>query len=288
MANRISSTHVLSSIFSTVLFFASFTTLATTSATTLATEKQASVSLGDMKKNNDTQLRNNISQTLKQVLVQKNERKSNQLPALMNNTKSVEFSGKTRSEIINSQRLKSTLQKSAKQSASSRTLPDFAIYGATSYWQDDYDYDGYHKTFSVTFDADLYSYDNNSLAEVYAVLYLSRNGGDWVEYHTTNNFIIEGDSDLDEYEVFTTLISGYPPSEYDVLIDLYIEGYSEIVATYSSDDTNALYALPLESEDYDEPYVEVIEVVDGGSMSALALLLFLVFAYRYFLKIEEN
>lgn len=160
---------------------------------------------------------------------------------------------------------------------------DFTIYGATTLLQDDYDGDGFYQTFSVIFDADIYSYTNNQFGEVYALLYISKNGGPWTHYFTTDTFIIEGDTDLDEYEVITTFLSGYSSDHYDVLIDLYQEGYSELVATYSSDDSNALYALTLESADYDEPYIEVIEV-RGGSIYWLALLLL----SAYLIRLKSN
>jgi len=151
---------------------------------------------------------------------------------------------------------------------------DFTIYGAASFLLEDYDGDGFYQTFSVAFDADIYS--GSQFGEVYAQLYISKNGGSWTHYFTTNSFIIEGDTDLDEYEVITTFLSGYASDHYDVLIDLYQVGYNDVVATYSSDDSNTLYALPLESADYDEPYLEVVEVVavnEGGSMSISILCL---------------
>jgi hypothetical protein len=150
---------------------------------------------------------------------------------------------------------------------------DFSIYGATTLLQEDYDNDGFYQTFSVIFDADIVSYTANQLGEVYAFMYISKNGGPWTHYYTTDNFLIDGDTDLDEYEVMTTFLSGYSTGYYDILIDLYQEGYNEVVATYSSDDSNALYALPLESADYDEPY---IEVKNGGSFSISIILFFLV------------
>ena len=165
---------------------------------------------------------------------------------------------------------------------------DFSIYGATSLLEDDYDGDGFYQTFSVSFDADIYSYTENQWGEVYALLYISKNGGPWTHYFTTDNFLIEGDTDLDEYEVITTFLSGYSSDYYDVLIDLYQVGYSDIVATYSSDDSEALYALSLESADYDEPYIEsYVEVVEisGGSFSIVTLLIiFLSFVYRFKIK----
>lgn len=157
---------------------------------------------------------------------------------------------------------------------------DFAIYNATTLLQDDYDHDGFYKTFSVIFDADIYSYSPNPLGEVYALLYISKNGGPWIHYFTTDIFFIEGNSDLDKYEVMTSFLSGYPSDHYDILIDLYQVGYTDIVASHSSYDSNDLYALPLESEDYDEPhiepYVEVITVGHGGGFSINLILLFLL------------
>ena len=271
--NTANNNTIFNGIFSSLVLIASLTTV--TSA--YAESEKVSVSFSEMKKNISDPMRvqfktNKIEQAAKQVL----------------SSRAMRFSSKTRSDIINMQQVSDANQsKSAKQLTAGFTLPDFSIYSATSYWQNDYDYDGYNQTFSVTFDADLYSYDYNQIAEVYAVLYLSRNGSDWVEYHTTNTFVIESDLDADEYEVITTLVSGYPPSDYDVLIDLYTVGYSDIVATYSSDDNNALYALPLESADFDEPYVEVIEVIDAGSMSTWLVLLLLVISYRRLLKLES-
>jgi hypothetical protein len=167
------------------------------------------------------------------------------------------------------------------QKVSNHYDQQFTIYSAASFLQEDYDRDGYYQTFSVTFDADVYSYSENHLAEVYALLYLSKNGGPWQHYFTTDNFLIEGDTDADEYEVISTFMSGYESDHYDVLIDLYQVGYQGIAASYSSDDSNALYALPLESAEYDQAYTEVIEVIEvveirqthGGSLFSLLLVL---------------
>tara|TARA_R110001583_G_scaffold315_3_gene2875 strand:+ start:3112 stop:3987 length:876 start_codon:yes stop_codon:yes gene_type:complete len=190
---------------------------------------------------------------------------------------------KTRAVMLNSQ--KKLINKSVKnlvtQSNADNYYADFAIYGATSFLEDDYDGDGFYQTFSVSFDVDIYSYTENKLDEVYALLYLSKNGGPWTHYFTTDTFIIEGESDLDEYEVITTFLSGYSSDYYDVLIDLYQVGYSDIATSFSSDDSNALYALPLESADYDEPYIEVVQVIEvssGGGFSVITLFIILISA----------
>jgi len=178
------------------------------------------------------------------------------------------------------------IENASQQPLTHSIFADFAIYGASSYLQEDYDGDGYYQTFSVTFDADIFSYTANQLGNVYALLYLSKNGGPWTHYYTTDDFMIEADSDVDEYEVITTFLAGYPTDTYDVLIDLYEVGYTDIVASYSADDSNALYALPIESANYDQPYVEVVEVIDvvevkhGGSMALLLLLVLIIFMAR--------
>ncbi|MCZ4336852.1 choice-of-anchor H family protein [Shewanella colwelliana] len=166
---------------------------------------------------------------------------------------------------------KSTALRSSAERLAAGVYYEFAIYEASSRLFEDVDYDGFYRTFSVTFDADLYTSYFNQAVDVYADLYLSRNGGPWELFHTTDTFTIVDDASDDDFEVLTTLHSGYPTDHYDVLIDLYEVGYSDIVATISSDDVDDLYALPLESADRD-PYEEVTtEVIVGGSLSTLGL-----------------
>lgn len=199
-------------------------------------------------------------------------------------------SNKTRDVILNTDsRVRKASKNLISQHNSENYYADFAIYSATSFLQDDYDGDGFYQTFSVTFDADIYDYTDYQVGEVYALLYLSKNGGPWTHYYTTDNFLIEGDTDLDEYEVMTTFLSGYADDYYDVLIDLYEVGYSGVVATYSADDSNALYALSLESANYDEPYFEVIEITGGGSISLFILLIILTtLALRFRFNLHLN
>ena len=151
----------------------------------------------------------------------------------------------------------------------------FSIYQGYAQLIEDFDEDGYFQTFSVTFDADAITSSNNDQFYVYAELYLSKNGGPWIHYYTTDDFVLFGESEDDIYEVYTTLDQGYPTDQYDVLIDLYEVGYDDVVASYSSDDTNELYALPLESSDYDPEYIVVHQHHHGGSSSIAILILLL-------------
>jgi hypothetical protein len=246
------------------------------SSNTIAQEA-TSISYGELSKNLTPDIRKNIASKIK----------NSTIVDQVVDQHIGKASGKTRTEILTAKSNTKLATKKAltpTYSARNNTInnphynndnsyADFSIYGATTLLQEDYDNDGFYQTFSVIFDADIVSYTANQLGEVYAFMYISKNGGPWTHYYTTDNFLIEGDTDLDEYEVVTTFLSGYSTDYYDILIDLYQEGYNDVVATYSSDDSNALYALPLESADYDEPY---IEVNNGGSFSVSIILLFLI------------
>ena len=154
----------------------------------------------------------------------------------------------------------------------------FSIFSANASLIDDFDSDGYFRSFAVTFDADVLNYHDelHTFSLVYAKLYLSKNGGPWLHYYTTDDFIIDGDSTNDEHEVITTLHTGYQNNEYDVLIDLYEVGFEDIVATISADDIEELHALPLESANNDIIYVDH----HGGSVSFLGLLIILLFIFK--------
>jgi hypothetical protein len=205
--------------------------------------------------------------------IEKLKNKSQQLTSLTSNNKI----GKSRQQVIT---LKHEMiikmnKKQENLNALSNIHHSFNIYQGYSQLIEDYDNDGFFQTFSVTFDADVYTDDYLESAMVYAELYLSKDGGDWVHYYSTENFTIYGESEDDEFEVYTTLNQGYIPDNYDVLIDLYEVGYADIVATYSSDDANELYALPLESSDYDPDYVEYDSDSHGGSSTLMTLFLFI-------------
>ncbi len=249
-----------------LLITVSFFSVTQVTASELNTN-QYTVSQGVFKKSIDEQQRQHIIDTSRLV----------EIPDQLNG----KATAKTRVAITKGPTTSVLKSKSSNtaQKTKSNYYADFTIYSAVSFLHDDYDGDGYYQTFSVTFDADIYSYTNNPFGEVYALLYLSKNGGPWMHYFTTDTFIIEGESDLDEYEVISTFMSGYSTDHYDVLIDLYQVGYSDVVASLSADDTDALYALPIESAEYDEYYVEEVEVI-GGSIFWLILPLFTVLLIR--------
>jgi hypothetical protein len=123
-------------------------------------------------------------------------------------------------------------------------LADVVLYG-------DDDHDGYFFGIDLLFDADTIFEE----ADVYAVLYLSLEGGPWNEYHVTDTFRIFGATSDDEYVVVTELDTGYPRGSYDLLIELYDTFDGSFVASFGPVDTSELSFLPLEDFRRDDPRV---------------------------------
>ena len=135
------------------------------------------------------------------------------------------------------------------------------------------DYDGYYSGFTVEFDADTYF----SSARVYAVLYLGRDGL-YDAIHVSSEFNIYGEDASDSFVIESTLLSGFPPSEYDVLVEIYDAHSDELLAYSDSYDDADLAYLSLESDNHEYIYEDTVVIVEehGGStgvFSILALLL---------------
>jgi len=171
----------------------------------------------------------------------------------------------------------------AGSSSAQSTSFDFWIYDADVQLFNDDDNDGYFYGVDLLFDADtIYSE-----ADVYAVLYLSLEGGPWNEYAVTEDFTIFGSSGSDEYVLVTELMSGYPTGDYDLLIELFDTFDGAFVASYGPDDTSGLGFLPLEDFNRDAPVTEVVIIEShggGGSLDgwllSILLLLLLISASR--------
>jgi hypothetical protein len=165
--------------------------------------------------------------------------------------------------------------------SNSTTSDDFWFYSADVLLFNDHDLDGHFHGVDLLFDADTYY----QAAEVYAVFYLSLEGGPWNEYSATENFTLFGSSAEDEFQIVTELVSGYPTGSYDLLIELF-DGYNDdFLASYGPVDTSELAFLPLEDANRDVPYVPppttVVIHEHGGSLGWLSLLaLFALFFVR--------
>lgn len=124
-------------------------------------------------------------------------------------------------------------------------LADVALFG-------DDDHDGHFYGIDLLLDADTIFQE----ADVYAVLYLSLEGGPWNEYHVTDTFRIFGATSEDEYVVVTELETGYPRGSYDLLIELYDTFDGSFVASLGPVDTSELSFLPLEDFRRDDPHFD--------------------------------
>ncbi|GAA6184760.1 MULTISPECIES: choice-of-anchor H family protein [Alteromonadaceae] len=154
--------------------------------------------------------------------------------------------------------------------------PDFWIYDATVFLDIDRDADGYYSGFTLEFDADTIYTE----AEVYARLYLAR-GDVFEEYHTTSLFFINGDSSSDSYVIESDLQTGFPPGDYELLIELYDTYDNRLVAISDGYSDADLSLLTLESQSYEQPQV-IIVTEHGGSFGFLTLLLIPILMGRVF------
>lgn len=148
---------------------------------------------------------------------------------------------------------------------------DFWFYDADVLLFADEDFDGFYSGIDLLFDADTI-YD---AVDVYAVAYLSFEGGPWEEYIVTEDFTIFGASGGDEYSVVTDLVSGYPPGSYDLLIELFDAWSGDFLAFIGPGDTSELSLLPLEDIAFDTPPGNTTVVINnesgGGATGLLSL-----------------
>lgn len=154
---------------------------------------------------------------------------------------------------------------------------DFWVYEADVILFSDDDRDGYFYGIDLLIDADtIYS-----AADVYAVVYLSLDGGPWNEYAATEDFTIFGASGDDAYVLVTELMSGYPRGSYDLLIELFDAWDGSFLASLGPEDSSELAYLPLEDYDRDAPQVTISHGHGGGGATGLwSLLTLLAFACR--------
>ena len=144
---------------------------------------------------------------------------------------------------------------------------DFWFYEVDVVLFNDDDRDGYHHGIDLLFDVDT----NYISADIYAVMYLSYEGGPWNEYAATEDFTISGTSGTDEYVVVTELDSGYPTGSYDLLIEIFDAWDGTYLGSFGPADTAELSSLPLEDYNRDAPVVVVEQrttVSRGGGGAA--------------------
>ena len=203
-----------------------------------------------------------------------------------NNPEAIEVQNKDASRTlmeVNSDSYKSRAEVDTSDEAQNRIANRhdqyFTIFDARVDLISDLDHDGYHHALNVSFDVDV---DHDS-ATVYTKLYLSKDGGPWIPYFTTDLFNIYGESYSDSYEVDTELVEGYLPGYYDVLIEVYSLNHAYMVTSevldyyYLGRDVtleDLSWDRPVESTDY--YYEEVSYSYGGGGNSDFTLLIVLI------------
>ena len=164
--------------------------------------------------------------------------------------------------------------KTPRKPGQQKTSPccEFRIYEASTALFDDFDGDGYYTYLRVNFDVDT----DYSVADVYADVYLVDSGGGFTRIYESDIFTIYGSSGTDDYEIEAELVAGFPPDDYDVLIEVYDAYDDRLVVEYGAWESSALSLLPLEDISFDTLTPVVHAHGGGGSVSwagVLALLL---------------
>lgn len=144
---------------------------------------------------------------------------------------------------------------------------DFWFYDVDVVLLNDDDHDGYFYTIDLLFDVDT----NFESADIYAVMYLSYEGGPWNEYAATDDFTIFGASSTDEYVLVSDLMSGYPTGSYDLLIEVFDAYDGTYLTSFGPEDTSELSYLDLEDYNRDAPPVVIEQrtVVNRGGGGAV-------------------
>lgn len=139
---------------------------------------------------------------------------------------------------------------------------DFWFYAVDVELFNDIDRDGYFHGIDVLFDADTVY----SIADVYAVAYLSYEGGPWNEYAVSEDITLFGSTSTDDYVLVTELLQGYPPGRYDLLLELFDADTGLYLASVGPSESFELQNLPLEDSGYDEPFgaAPAVAVTRGG------------------------
>ena len=152
------------------------------------------------------------------------------------------------------------------------SINEFWIYESWVTLEQDIDYDIARGLThgQMLFDADTIF----TPAPVYAVLYLGKNDV-YESIHVSSEFYIYSEDSTDTFTIESTLVSGYPPGEDDILLELYDADTEMLVAYTDAYDDSALAYLPLESENNEYVVEDTVVIVEehGGAWSLLPLCL---------------
>ena len=125
-------------------------------------------------------------------------------------------------------------------------IPGYRLGNVSTTLLIDSDGDDHYSRFRITFDPDA-DFDGTY---VYARFWVRPQGGDWIEEHVSEDFLVDSFGTEDVYSLTADWVSGYPTAYYDVQIDLHDAATNGLVASAGSERPE-LSRIPLEDQSRD-------------------------------------
>lgn len=142
-------------------------------------------------------------------------------------------------------------------------IPGYAIGNVSTTLLIDDDGDDHYSRFRITFDPDA-DFDGTY---VFAKFWVRPQGGEWIEEHVSEDFLVDSSGTADVYSLTADWISGYPTAYYDVQIDLHDAATGGLVASAGSERPE-LSRIPLEDQARDTRPSSPIPGNGGGNTSS--------------------